>query len=129
MKSFYFLLSIFIFSVAGNIYASTLSGDLLEIQNKIGTGYVNDYYKSVPYYDISKLDQDIKRKQSDWENSEPGMPENSIQMNSKEKGWKKQNFLDFVDALKAKNTKKAAKIYEKYSDTISPFLPTCCAFE
>ncbi len=62
MKFIYAIASIIIFSVTGSVYASTLSGDLLEIQNKIGTGYVNDYYKSVPYYDISKLDQDIKRK-------------------------------------------------------------------
>ncbi len=128
MKYFYIILSICFFFASGNIYASTLSGDLLEIQNKIGTGYVNDYYHSVPYYDISKLDQDIKRKQSDWENSEPGLPKNSIQQLSKEKWWKKQNFLDFINALKVKDTKKAVRIYEKYSDTISPFLPTCCAF-
>ncbi len=56
------------------------------------------------------------------------MPENSIQRSSKEKWWRKQNFLDFVNALKVKDTKKAVKIYEKYSDTISPFLPTCCSF-
>ncbi len=129
MKYFYIILSICFFLVSGNAYASTLSGDLLEIQNKIGTGYVNDYYNSVPYYDISRLDQDIKRKQSDWENSEPGMPENSIQRSSKEKWWKKQNFLNFVNALKTKDTKNAVKLYEKHSDTISPFLPTCCAFQ
>ncbi len=128
MKYFYIILSICFFFLSSHTYASTLSWDLLEIQNKIGTWYVNDYYKSVPYYDISKLDQDILRKKSDWENSEAGLPKNSIQQLSKEKWWKKQNFLDFVNALKVKDTKKAVRIYEKYSDTISPFLPTCCTF-
>ena len=85
MKPIYFLFIFLILSVAGNVYASTLSGELLEIQSKIGTGYVNAYYKSVPYYDISRLDNDIKRRQSDWEKSESGMPENSIQRSSKEK--------------------------------------------
>lgn len=85
--------------------------------------YIHSYKYYIDSYDVSKLDQDILTTQSDDD-----IFENSIQALSKEKTWDKQLFLNFVETLRNGDTKKATTIYSKNWKSISPFLPTCCAF-
>lgn len=85
--------------------------------------YIHSYKYYIDSYDVSKLDQDILTTKSDDD-----IFENSIQALSKEKNWDKQLFLNFVEALRNGDTKKATAIYSKNWKSISPFLPTCCAF-
>lgn len=129
MKSFYFLLSIFIFSVAGSIHASTLSGDLLEIQSKIWSWY------SINYYETSRIDADIATKiqgninlpKEQWDGP---LAENSIQLWSKNYNWQpdfgpkwsKKLLLNFISALKNKDISKALSIRNK-NDWVDPFIP------
>ena len=129
MKSFYLLFSIIIFSVVGNLHASTLSGDLLEIQNKIWSRYAIDYY------DTSRIDADIATKiqgninlPKEWWDAP--LAENSIQLWSKNYNWQpdfgpkwnKKTLLDFISALKNKNISKAL-FMRTNSNGVDPFYP------
>ena len=124
MKFIYTIVSIIIFSVTGSIYASTLSGDLLEIQDKIGTGYTNGYVDwidgRIQSYNTQLLEEDIKKDVSDF-NQWTTNTFNNIQIASKSKKWNKERFLSFLILMKKKETKKAAVLVEKYWNTLDPF--------
>lgn len=102
-----------------------LTLDKIKIMSeKVWSKYTNKNDWLISYYDTSLLEQDIINSDLDSD----GLPENSIQISSKEKDWNKDNFLNFIKFLSWGNIPEATEIYNKYSSTISPFWPTCCAW-
>lgn len=109
---------ILLFLVPQFSFASTVSGEISIIQKKIGSDY------AIRSYDISRLDKDIASQESEWWDE---LPEYSIQRFSKDPTWNKKRFVEFVNYLKSKNTKKAVELFKDNQQVLDVFSPTCCA--